>query len=332
MMLVQTTVATVIPYFERFLRRFPDLQTLAAADETEVLRVWEGLGYYRRAKQLLAAARMIVELHQGTIPRDPEAVRALPGVGRYMAGAVLSFAYDLPEPIVESNSQRVLARILAWAHDLKASSSQVRLWEVAGRLVPPQGAGQFNQALIDLGALICTPRAPGCLICPLAALCKARQLGLQDGLPTITPKPPPLPVTEACAVVVRDGSVLVVQREEGGLWSKFWEFPTINLEGADPAVRSFGRPVPLVEGIERLTGIRARVGPQIRALTYTVTRHRVHLRVHAARALSGTLRPGPGLSEARFIPPRQLALLPLGSPTRRLADWIGPDLSRLEGT
>jgi A/G-specific adenine glycosylase len=131
MMLVQTTAAAVSPYFERFLRRFPDVQTLAGADEADVLRAWEGLGYYRRARQLQAAARTIVDRHAGQMPRELDAVRALPGVGRYIAGAILSFAFDLPAPIVEANSQRVLARLLAWRGDLKTSASQTRLWTAA---------------------------------------------------------------------------------------------------------------------------------------------------------------------------------------------------------
>src|SRR5438270_183726 len=127
MMLVQTTVAAVLPYYARFLARFPDVRALAEADEAEVLKVWEGLGYYRRARQLHAAARAIVDAHGGAFPDDPEAIRALPGVGRYIAGAILSFAFDRPAPIVEANTQRVLARWLAWAEDLKTTRSQSRL-------------------------------------------------------------------------------------------------------------------------------------------------------------------------------------------------------------
>lgn len=322
MMLVQTTVAAVIPYFERFLRRFPDLQTLASADEVDVLRAWEGLGYYRRARQLQAAARTIVDRHAGEMPQDPDAVRALPGVGRYVSGAILSFAFDLPAPIVEANSQRVLARLLAWRGNLKASASQTRLWAAAERLVPHRGAGKFNQSLMDLGAMVCTPRSPACLLCPLAMLCAARRLGIQDSLPVATPRPRPLAVTEACALVVREGSVLVVQRNDEGLWSGFWEFPTINLEGADPAGRSFGTAVSLSEGVERLTGIRVRTGPEIKTLTYAVTRHRVVLRVHLAHACSGSLKPGPGLVDARWVATSELGELPLGSAARKLAAWI----------
>src|SRR5262245_37457565 len=185
MMLVQTTVTAVVPYFESFLRRFPDVRALSEAEETEVLKAWEGLGYYRRARQLQAAARMIVEKYGGEMPRDRDAIRGLPGVGRYISGAILSFAFDLPEPIVEANTQRVLVRLLAWPEELRAASTQATLWRAAERLVPSIGAGAFNQALMDLGALICTPRTPSCLICPLAASCEARARGLQDALPVV---------------------------------------------------------------------------------------------------------------------------------------------------
>jgi A/G-specific adenine glycosylase len=331
MMLVQTTVAAVVPFFERFLRRFPNVQALAQAEEGEVLKAWEGLGYYRRARQLQAAARRIVEHHHGKVPQDSPALRELPGVGRYMAGAILSFAYDLPEPIVEANSQRVLARLFAWREELKARVSERWLWDVAGQLVPSRGAGTFNQAIMDLGALVCTQRAPRCLVCPLAAFCESRRLGLQDALPVSSPKPRPLAVVEACALVLRRGTVLLVQRKEGGLWSKFWEFPTVHVDGADPAGRSFGGSVELAEGVARLTGIQARVGPEVLRLTYAVTKHRVSLRVHLAHALSGRLKPGARVADARFMPPEALTGLPLGSAARRLATWIGQRGASLEG-
>jgi A/G-specific adenine glycosylase len=332
MTLVQTTVAAVIPFFERFLAKFPDMNALAQADESDVLKAWEGLGYYRRARQLQAAARMIVERHGGVMPRDPALVRELPGVGRYIAGAILSFAFNLPEPIVEANSQRVLARLLAWPEDLKTSSSQARLWKAAERLVPAHDAGAFNQALMDLGALICTPRSPSCLICPVAASCLARRHGLQDALPAVTAKPPPLAVAEACALVVSEGRLLFLRREAQGLWAGFWEFPTIHLSGADPAKRSWGMPVSLTDGVERLTGIRARIGPEVKRLTYSVTKHRVELRAHVARGSSGELKPGPGFSDARWVAPSSLADadLPFGSAARRLLEWINRDPGRLE--
>jgi len=329
MMLVQTTVAAVIPYFERFLERFPSPKALAEADEDDVLKAWEGLGYYRRARQLHATARHVVEHYSGDLPPDPKALLALPGVGRYMAGAILSFAFDLPAPILEANSQRVLARLMALKDEMQRTSSQRQLWAVAEELVPPEGAGDFNQALMDLGASICTPRNPGCLICPLAPACRARELGMQDLLPVQAPRPAVLPVSEACALVVDGGHVLVVQRGEGGLWSKFWEFPTVNLDGADPAGRVQGRRVDLREGIETLAGVRAEIGRQLKTLTYTVTRHRVVLSVYLARALRGDLDPGYGGRSARWVRPEELEALALIAPARKIADWIKQDSGRL---
>jgi A/G-specific adenine glycosylase len=325
LMLVQTTVAAAIPYFERFLRRFPTIKALAEADEAAVLKAWEGLGYYRRARQLQAAARQVVSAHGGIIPDDPAAVRALPGVGRYIAGAVLSFAFDRPEPIVEANSQRVLARLLALRGELSAAASRERLWQAAARLVPARGAGTFNQAMIELGALVCTPRQPACLICPLATLCQARRLGLQDQVPRTAPKPPPLAVTEACAVILGQEKVLIVQRGPGRLWERFWEFPTIHLDGADPGGRSFGSAVSLAEGVHRLTGIQAQIGPPIITIRFSVTNHRARLIAHRATARLATPRPGLGLVDARWVELTRLGDYPFSSAGRRLIAQINRD-------
>jgi A/G-specific adenine glycosylase len=321
-MLVQTTVAAVIPYYDRFLRRFPDVRSLAAADEEAVLKAWEGLGYYRRARQLHAAARQVVAMHGGTIPDDAEAVRALPGVGPYIAGAVLSFAFDRPEPIVEANSQRVLARLMALRDDVKLAASRARVWQAAARLVPHHRAGDFNQALMDLGATICTPRQPSCLLCPLTPLCRARQLGLQDTIPRISPKPPPSAVAEACAVVSRRGRILIVQRGPGRLWERFWEFPTVHVAGPDPAGRSFGSPVALDEGVRRLTGITAELGPPALTIRYGVTNYRVTLEVSRGEARSGRPRPGPGLIDARWVDLARLADYTFSSAGRRILSSV----------
>jgi A/G-specific adenine glycosylase len=322
LMLVQTTVAAVVPYFERFLARFPTVADLAAADEADVLKAWEGLGYYRRARQLHAAARAIVERHGGTIPDDADALLALPGVGRYIAGAVLSFAFDRPAPIVEANTQRVLARLLAWRHPLTTKPTQDRLWQAAARLVPGSGAGRFNQALMELGATVCTPRQPLCLACPLAQDCRARLLGLQDALPVKLERPAPLEVAEACALVERDGRYLIVRRAPGGLWAGFWEFPTIHVAGADPARRGFGTPVDLAEGVRRLTGIAIEPGATVHTVRFGVTKHRITLTAHTARALGGQLHPGPFLDRAAWERPEAFADHPFGSAQRRLAAWV----------
>lgn len=321
MMLVQTTVAAVVPYFERFLARFPTVEALAAADETDVLKAWEGLGYYRRARQLHSAARAIADEHRGVFPDDPEAIRALPGVGRYIAGAILSFAFDKPAPIVEANTQRVLARWLAWREDVRSSRSQARIWAAAERVVPGQGAGTFNQAFMELGAQVCTPRAPSCLICPVAPDCLARAEGIQDRLPVLSPKAPPLAVEEACALVVREGKLLIVQRGSGRLWEHFWEFPTIHVAGADPAGRGFETPVDLREGVRRLSGVGVRVGRLVHTVRFSVTNHRVHLDAFRAEGRSEALTPGPGMANALWAAPADLASYPFGAAGRRLSAW-----------
>jgi A/G-specific adenine glycosylase len=331
MMLVQTTVAAVVSYFDRFVKRYPDFASLAAADEGEVLKAWEGLGYYRRARQLHAAARAIVAEHGGRMPRDRGAVRALPGVGRYMAGAILSQGFDLPEPIVEANSRRVLTRLVGERGDVATAKPQARLWDVAARLVSGERAGDFNQALMELGALVCTPREPSCLICPVGASCEARRLGIQAEIPKLPARPAPRDVAEACAVVVDGGRILMVRRAGPGLWAGFWEFPTVHREGPDPAGRAVvGPSIGLEQGVNRLTGVEIGVGALVQSLTYGVTRYRVRLDAFAASARPGgdgrvEPIPGAGMSAAAWVEPARLEELTLSAAGRRLAAAIRSD-------
>jgi A/G-specific adenine glycosylase len=321
MMLVQTTVAAAIPYFHRFLERFPSVQSLAEAPEADVLKAWEGLGYYRRARQLHAAARAVLAAHQGVVPQALDDLRALPGVGRYIAGAIRSFAFDLPAPIVEANTQRVLSRLLAWEGNLASPKSAERLWRAAERLVPEQGAGDFNQAIMELGATVCAPKRPSCLVCPVAAECLARERGIQDLLPVKSPRAAPLTGSEACALVRRpgDGRVLIVQRGPGRLWADFWEFPTVHLSGADPAGRAFDPPLDLADGIERLTGIRVSLLAPLPSITYGVTRHRITLTPY--RALPSSSEPpipALGLVQAVWEAPERLPLYAFSAAGRKL--------------
>jgi A/G-specific adenine glycosylase len=175
---------------------------------------------------------------------------------------------------------------------------------------------------MELGALVCVPRGPRCLVCPVAAECRSRSLGIQEDLPVLTPKPPPVAVAEACALVSRHGRWLIVQRGPGGLWEHFWEFPTIHLSGADPGGRSFGAPVDLREGVRRLTGVEARIGAQVMKVRYSVTRHRATLDAYRALGLSEALTPGPGLVRATWVSPEDLVNYPFGSAHRRLMAWV----------
>jgi len=204
-MLQQTTVAAVAPRFEQFLAAFPDVRALAAADEQAVLKVWEGMGYYGRARNLRRAAQILVERYGGALPDDPAVWAELPGVGRYIRGAVLSQAFDRRLPVVEANTKRVLCRLFAQAGDVASGPVQSWLWETAAAILPKKRVGDFNQALMELGALVCTPDEPDCPNCPLKAECLARREGLQDRIPRRPARPAVVEVREVCVVARHKG-------------------------------------------------------------------------------------------------------------------------------
>src|SRR4051794_40052717 len=271
-MLQQTTVAAVVPYFERFLAAFPTLADLAAADEQDVLRLWEGLGYYRRARHLHQAARRLVAEHGGELPDDPAVWRELPGVGRYILGAVLSQAFDRRLPIVEANSLRVLCRLFGYAGDPRSGEGRRWLWDTAAAILPARRAGDFNQALMELGALVCTPAAPRCGECPLAPGCIARRQGRQEEIPARAPRPATTFVRESALVVCRGQKVLLAQRPAGaGRWASLWEFPHGPLaegEAHDAGARRLAG---------ELAGLEVCLGPELTTIRHGITRFQITL-------------------------------------------------------
>ncbi len=226
LMLHQTQVATVIPYYERFIVRFPTVAALASADIDEILALWSGLGYYRRARLLHAAARKIVADFQGQVPRSVDALMTLPGVGRYTAGAVASIAFDVRAPIVDGNVMRVLARLFADAGDPSTPEVQRRLWARAEALVPRRRCGAFNQALMDLGGSPCVPVAPDCPACPLMPYCAAWAEGLTDRIPPARRRAKVRTAAVTVAALRRGERLLFVRRADDGLWGGLWELPT----------------------------------------------------------------------------------------------------------
>jgi A/G-specific adenine glycosylase len=232
-MLQQTRVATVIAYFERFLARFPDVASLAAAAEGDVLALWSGLGYYRRARALHRGSREVVERFGGELPRTVEGLRTIQGIGAYTAGAVASLAFGVRAPLVDGNVMRVYARVFGEAGDVKASGTQRRLWAVAASMVEHARApGPFNEALMELGATVCVPRDPLCLVCPVRALCRAYREGRQNELPVVGAKKPVPEVHAAALVARRGGEVLLGRRRGDALFGGLWEPPMV--EGPDP--------------------------------------------------------------------------------------------------
>lgn len=230
-MLQQTRVDTVIPYYERFMEKFPNAGALAAAPEPEVLKCWEGLGYYSRARNLQAGAREVVERHGGIVPDDKTAVAALRGVGPYTTGAIMSIAFNKPEPAVDGNVMRVLSRFFCLEDDIAKPATRVKIEKLAASLIPEGAAGDFNQALMELGALVCTPKSPGCLTCPVMLECEGRIAGKEHVLPVKTKAKPPRPETRLAALVTGSGEhagkVLVRQRPASGLLAQMWELPHV---------------------------------------------------------------------------------------------------------
>lgn len=227
MMLQQTQVATVIPYFERFITRWPTVADLAAASLDDVLHAWAGLGYYARARNLQKAARMVVEEFDGAFPESVDELLRLPGVGRYSAGAIASIAFGKKAAVVDGNVARVLARLFVIESDVRAGDGRDKAWEIADSLVSEKRPGDFNQALMELGATVCLPGAGArCLTCPLQSECGACAAGRAAELPVRTKKTPVLKETHVVLAIEMEGKWLMVRRPEGGLWGGLWELPS----------------------------------------------------------------------------------------------------------
>ncbi|MDZ7261302.1 MAG: A/G-specific adenine glycosylase [candidate division KSB1 bacterium] len=224
-MLQQTQVEQVLPYYQRFLETFPDIHTLAWASVSEVLKVWEGLGYYARARNLLMAAQEMVQKYQGKIPENYKELSQLPGLGPYTTAAVLSIAFNQDYAVVDGNVTRVLCRIFKIEQDPKQNSTKKKLSRLASNLLPSGRAGAFNQAMMELGAVICTPQKPHCDICPVNTLCKARTLTDPSSLPIKIPRPPKPHYDVTAGIIWNDGRILITQRPAKGLLGGLWEFP-----------------------------------------------------------------------------------------------------------
>ncbi len=238
-MLQQTRVDTVIPYFEKFLKRFPNAQSLASASLDEVLHLWSGLGYYRRARELHAAAGEVVKRYGGTLPAEALELRTLPGIGPYTAGAIASMAFGKVEPLVDGNVSRVLARLFGVEDDIRGSVGSKKIWAIAARLVPKDKPGQFNEALMELGATVCTPKDPHCLLCPARHLCTAFEKGKQRDLPVVGEKAG-VPTVSMVSLVLWHGSdVLLMRRREGGLFGGMWEPPMIEAASLEEGLVGF---------------------------------------------------------------------------------------------
>jgi A/G-specific adenine glycosylase len=314
-MLQQTQVATVRDYYQRFLEEFPDVQTLAAADEARVLRLWEGLGYYRRARQLHAAAQQIVAEHQGRFPQAATDVLALPGIGKYTAHAILSLGQDQRLPILEANTIRLFSRLAAFRGDATTAAGQQFLWQFAEAILPREQTGAFNQALMELGSLLCTPRQPRCEECPVAQLCPTFQHGWQEQIPSPKKKVQFEEVTEA-AILIRKGRRVLLRRcLPGERWAGLWDF--VRFAVPDQQATSTDRE--LISQTQLRTGLTINSPAHLGTLRHGVTRYRITLHAYTANGVRGRLRRD---QEFAWVEADELAEYPLSTTGRKLTKWI----------
>ncbi len=316
-MLQQTQVDTVSPYFERWMARFPTLEALAAASEQEVLALWEGLGYYSRARNLWRAARQVWEAG-GQMPRTAADLALLPGVGRYTAAAIASMAFGQDEAALDGNIRRVLARVFNVTLPARSPEGERQLWALAQQHLPPGRAGDYNQALMDLGSQICTPRAPACLVCPLQALCQAAALGLQAERPVMSSRPPVPLWTVTAAVIWRADRVLIARRPSRGLLGGLWEFPGGKLEPGETLPEGLRREI-----AEELA-VEIAVGAELGVYRHAYTHFKVVLHAFACTLVTGEPQPQVA-SELCWALPAELPDFPMGKIDRQIAHRLLAD-------
>jgi len=313
-MLQQTQVKTVIPYYYRWLETFPDISTLAKSSLQTVLKQWEGLGYYARARNLHRAAKVIVNDYNGIFPQQLADVLSLPGIGRTTAGGILSAAFNQPLSILDGNVKRTLARLIALDTPPKKAINQ--LWELSDQLLDQNHPRDYNQALMDLGATLCTPKQPSCLLCPWRNSCQAFQHNLQTEIPMRTPSSP-LPHKQIGVAVIwnQQGEILIDRRLQEGLLGGLWEFPGGKIEAQETI------PACIEREIKEELGITVEVGDHLITINHAYTHFRVTLYVHHCRYLSGDPQPIE-CDEIRWVKPEQLAEFPFPKANTRIIEAI----------
>jgi len=318
-MLQQTQVATVVPYFERFLKEYPTVEVLAQASEQDVLRQWAGLGYYSRARNLHASAKRIVSDYGGRVPDKFTDLLFLPGVGRYAAGAIASIGFDVPVPAVDGNVIRVIGRLLAIDADPASPRVRQGYEQIAAQLVPQERAGDYNQSVMELGARVCTPGPgkPDCENCPISAFCQAFAPGDPENYPPAVKRPDTVQVEEACAVV-REGDLCFIARcsDNAGRYRNMWEFPGVQL-GPDADA-----PVVLRAHLKREFGLRVRVGEEWAEIRHQVTHHRIRKRVFLCTLDKGVTPDRSEEEVAQWATTDQIAALPIGAPHKKILQLL----------
>jgi A/G-specific adenine glycosylase len=308
-MLQQTRVETVIPYFEKWMNLFPDVTALANASERDVLNAWEGLGYYSRARNLHQAAKIVASKFNGQLPRDLTELRSLPGIGRYTVGAIASMAFGMDEPTLDGNLRRVFSRLFDVDEFADSPTGEKILWDYAAQNLPKGKAGDYNQALMDLGATTCLPKNPRCLLCPLMEICESRINGTQDARPVLKPKKASPQYILAAAVIIQRGRVLLAQRPPDGLLGGMWEFPNGRVN-ADPAKE-------LVKILNAAYSLKVKRNEALGVIQHAYTHFKVT--VHAFRCDPVSI---PKSKNLKWVRVNEVDDYPMGKVDRQIANKI----------
>lgn len=312
-MLQQTRVETVTGYFERWMAHFPDIQALASASQQDVLSQWEGLGYYARARSLQRAAQIVMEQYGGQIPQTQESLRKLPGVGRYTAAAIASIAFGQDVPTLDGNIRRVLARLFNLEIPARSPAGEEQLWKLAADHLPPGQAGDYNQAWMDLGSQICTPRQPACSHCPLIEFCQACHLGVQHLRPVLPERKKTPHYIVTAAVIEEAGLFLLARRPETGLLGGMWEFPGGKIQPGEDL------PTCLKREICEELGAEIEVGASCGVYRHAFTHFKITLHAFRCRLLPGSQPQPLEASALNWTAPADLASFPMGKVDRQIA-------------
>lgn len=335
-MLQQTQVATVIPYFHRFIEAFPTVADLANADEQHVLTLWQGLGYYRRARNLHAAAKVIVADYAEQIPSTVAELRKLPGVGPYTAGAIASIAHGTQAALVDGNVERVFARLMLIEQPINAPATKKEIWTLAQELVPKANPGDYNQALMELGAMVCTPKVPKCFVCPVREHCRGVHETNPERLPVKLAKKKPKDVTHVVIAAQRNGKYLFEQRPSDGLWSNMWQMPTWeecpdsgspqgHVPGPKKASQNERIAIPATANDPFIAWVRKRYGLEVRKIdpitefVHQTTHRTIRFVVLRAEVTAGRLKPRAGVWRRLDA----LGTMPMSNPQRKAIEHLG---------
>lgn len=321
----QTRLDTIIPYFLHWMQKFPSIAALAKASEQEILKMWEGLGYYNRARNLLKTAQILVETYQGQLPQTTDALQALPGIGPYTAGAIASLAFGHDEAVVDGNVKRVFSRYFNLQEPVNTTAAEKKIWSLATQHLPSGQAADYNQGLMDLGAMVCTPKNPACQHCPLSSACEAYQHQLQDQLPVKNKKPAAPHFIVTAAILQTGNQVLIAKRPASGLLPGMWEFPGGKQEEGENLSTCLQREI-----MEEL-GLRVSIGKKLGVYKHAYSHFKVTLHAFFCRPEAGV----PSALEAddiKWVDIPALSEYPMGKIDREISKDLLQLEQRLHGT